>query len=221
MQISLLPYERQALESLEQSLALERELVVGFAGSLNELALLFGEVARPSDMEFREGRVVLVGLINHAHHLLNGGMQALQVGNGPVWSSCVRGLMETYGACVLISESPGTAPNHLKHITAGKLRAAAERGHRGLKGDIHRLDQIVHPVSGAVYAGFRSINEEAKLARIQFGLRSPSKDEGREAVIILANIASLIVEKLRELAGRSDVVTQGNIIMVRTDEQSA
>ncbi len=217
MQITLLPYERQALEALEQMFALERDLVIRLAESMNTLASLFDEVACSSNIQFAEGRVVLVGLVNHAHHMLSGGLQALHVGNGPVWSCCVRALMETYGACVMISECPGNTPNHLKHIKAGKLRAAAERGNPGLKNDIHRLDQIVHPASGAIYAGFRPSDLDAHCAHAQFGLRAPSLEEGHEAVVVLANIASLIVEKLKSLANRSDILTQGKLVMNRVD----
>jgi hypothetical protein len=218
MQITLFPYERQVLETLEQTFELERELVVDFALSLNDLVRLFKEVACRSEMQFREGCVVLLGLVNHTHHLLNGGMQALHVGNGPVWSCCVRGLMEIYGACVLISERPRTAPNYLKHVAAGKLRAAAERGHPGLKDDIYRLDQIVHPAAGAIYAGFQPVDTEAYFVHARFGLRAPTLDEGREGATVLANIASLIVEKLKELAGHSDVLTQGKLIMVLAED---
>jgi hypothetical protein len=36
-------------------------------------------------------------LINHVHYLLIGGLQAVEVGNAAVWSSCARGLIETLG----------------------------------------------------------------------------------------------------------------------------
>src|SRR5260370_39832898 len=101
----------------------------------------------------KAGRVVLIGLINHTHHLLVGGLQALRDGNGTVWSLCARSLMETFGACVLISERPQTAPNYLTlRNPAGPLRKAAERAQPGLENDIKRLDEIVHPGSRAILA---------------------------------------------------------------------
>ncbi len=217
VQIQLFPYERRALEALEQEFALERPLVVGFATSLNELACMFEKVTVGVEGEFRSGRVVIMGFINHVHHLLAGGLRALHDGNGPVWSACVRGLMETFGACVLISECPGTAPNYLNHIKASRLRAAAKRAQPGLGKDIDRLNQIVHPVSAAIYAGFRCIDDESRAVHIQFGLRSPRVDEGREGVTVLANLAALLSEKLNELLSRPEVLSAGKPVMVRSD----
>jgi hypothetical protein len=135
-------------------------------------------------------------------------------GNGPVWSACVRGLMETFGACVLISEHPGSAPNYLQHIKAGKLRAAAERAKPGLGRDIDRLNQIVHPVSGAIYAGFKPIDAEARIARVRFGMQPPDQEEGTEGIVVLANMAALLVEKLTDLLSSPEVLSAGKRIMV-------
>jgi hypothetical protein len=216
MMIELFPYEREALEALEQRLALKREVVVGVAQALIALRRIFERVVMDGEDEFRAGRTVILGFINHSHHLLVGGLHALQVGNGPVWSACVRGLMETFGACVLISERPKTAPNYLQHVKAGQLRAAAERGHPGLGGDIDRLNQVVHPDSGAVYAGFKPIDSMERNAHIPFGLQPPAGDEGREGVIVLANLAALIVESLEKLSSQPEVLLAGKVIMVRT-----
>jgi hypothetical protein len=215
MQIELFPYERRALEAPEREFALDRELVVGFADSLNKLASMFKHVGVAGEDEFKAGRVVVIGLLNHVHHLLAGGLQALQVGNGPVWSACVRGLIETFGACVLISERSSTAPNYLEHVKPGKLRAAAERAHPGLGGDIDRLNQIVHPVSGAIFAGFKPRDAASECVDIPFGLHPFTADEGREGVIVLANLAALLVGKLKELSTRRDVLLAGKLIMVR------
>jgi hypothetical protein len=216
MAIELFPYEREALDALKQQLALKREVVVGFGQSLMALRRIFERVVLDGEDEFRAGRTVIIGFINHSHHLLVGGLQALQAGNGPVWSACVRGLMETFGACVLISEQPKTAPKYLQHVKAGQVRAAAERGQPGLGGDIDRLNQVVHPVSGAVYAAFKSIDSMGRNAHIPFGLQPPAADEGREGVIVLANLAALIVERLEKLSSQSEVLLAGKVIMVRT-----
>ena len=121
LQIELFPYERHSLETLERDFGVERETVVGFAQSLNALRKIFEKVLGSAGDEFRGGRIVIMGFINHAHHLLAGGLQALGDGNGVVWSACVRGLMETFGACVMISERPESVANHLEHVSAGKL----------------------------------------------------------------------------------------------------
>ncbi len=186
MENGLFPYESQVLNAVKQAFALESELVIHFARSLKDLRRIFEQVAIGGEDEFRAGRVVVMGFVNHTHHLLLGGLQSLQAGNGPVWSACVRGLIETFGACVLISERPQTTPNYLQHVRAGQLRAAAERGRAGLGGDIDRLNQIVHPVSGAIYAAFKAISGEDENAHIAFGLHSPTADEGREGVVVLA-----------------------------------
>lgn len=219
MQIQLLPYERLTLEALERGFALERPLVVGLANSLNKLARMFEKVTTVDvEGKIRAGRVVMIGFINHVHHLVAGGLRALQDGNSPVWSACVRVLMETFGACVLISEHPGTAPKFLDHIKAGRLRAAAERAQPGLGKDIDRLNQIVHPVSAAIYAGFRRMDDESRTVHIQFGLRSPGVDEGREGVTVLANLAALLAEKLDELLSCPEVLSAGKPVMVGSND---
>ena len=214
MQIQLLSYERRTLESLEQMYHLDRELVVGLALSLNSLKDLFVQAIENANGEFRAGRVVIIGLVNHAHHLLNGGLEALHSGNGTVWSACVRGLMETFGACVLISEKPGTVPNFLENIKPGKLRNAAERAKPGLGKDIKRLNEIVHPVSGAIYAGFKIADDETKTAKVVFGIQQLEQDEGTEGFIVLANMADLLVERLTDLFSKPDVLAFGKKIMV-------
>ena len=219
MQIELFPYERRVLETLEQEFMLERELVAGFALSLNQLRRLFEEVALGNEMEFKAGRLVIMGFINHTHHLLIGGLQALDAGNGHVWSACVRGLMETFGACALVSESPATTPKFLgERIKAGKLRAAAEKAQPGLGRDIDRLNNIVHPASGAIHAGFQVVDTDARITHYQFGLRKPTGDEGREGITVLANLAALIADKLQELASRQEVFNAGKIVMKRTPD---
>jgi len=216
MQIKLLPYERRSLEVLEQKFALEREIVDGFALSLNILRRLYEQVAIGFKGKFKAGRVVMMGLINHTHHLLAGGLQALEAGNGAVWSACVRGLMETVGACVLISEQPAKAPNFLQEVKSGKLRSAAGREDPGLTGDIKRLDQIVHPVSGAIYAGFKIVDTKERTTQIRFGLCLPTSHEGREGVIVLANLAALLEQKFAELVSREEVLSAGKLIMIST-----
>jgi hypothetical protein len=217
-QIALLPYERRTLETLERKFSLERELTIGFAEDLNLLARLFERVVSSSEPEFKAGRVVIMGLINHVHHLLVGGLQALEVGNGTVWSACVRGLIETLGACVLISEQPGRAPNYLERVSAGKLYTAAARSNPKLREDIKRLHQSVHPGSGAILAGSTVVNEAMNTAVFDFGLRQPSASEGREGVIFLANLAVLIVMKFEGLVSNHDVLSAGKVFMDRTSK---
>jgi hypothetical protein len=88
--IELLPYELRTLEAVKQQFSLERNLTVGIAEDLNLLARLFEQVMSCREMEFKAGRVVVRGLIQHAHCLLIGGLQAIEVGNGAVWSACMR-----------------------------------------------------------------------------------------------------------------------------------
>jgi hypothetical protein len=216
MQITLLPYEGRTLKALALKFSLERELTVGIAEDLNLLARLFERVVSCPEPEFKAGRVVIMGLINHVHYLLVGGLQAVEVGNVAVWSACARGLIETFGACVLISERPGTAPNYLEHVSAGKLYTAATRAHLKFGEDIKRLHQIVHPASGAIFAGSTSIDEEKKTAVFEFGLRSPSASDAREGIIFLGNLATLIVKKFAKLVSHHGVLSAGRVIMDRT-----
>jgi hypothetical protein len=218
MQIALLPYEGRTLKALAVKFSLERELTVGIAEDLNLLARLFERVVSCPEPEFKAGRVVIMGLINHMHYLLIGGLQAVEVGNVAVWSACARGLIETFGACVLISERPGTAPNYLEQVSAGKLYTAAARAHPKFGGDIKRLHQIVHPASGAIFAGSTPIDEEKKTALFHFGLRSPSASDGREGVIFLGNLATSIVKQFSVLVSNDDVLSAGKVIMDRSSK---
>jgi hypothetical protein len=182
--VALQPYERQVLDALESAFRLERSLVIELVHCFSQLYALFGEVGSGGDGTMKTGRVVILGLVNHSHHLLIGGLHAFQFGNGQVWSLCVRGLMETFGACVLISEKPDTASNHVEHVKAGRLRAAAERAQPG---HIDRLNSIVHPSSRAIYANFRFIDPVEKTVQIRFGLQYPTIEAGREGVVVLSN----------------------------------
>lgn len=217
MKIELFPYERRSLELLEQEFSLERKLVVGFAQSLNVLCRLYEQVALNFKGNFKAGRVVVMGLINHTHHLLAGGLQALEVGNGAVWSACVRGLMETFGACVLISEKPARTPNFLKNsnsgITAGQLRNAAEREQKGLANDISRLNKIVHPAVNAIFASLKIVDANAGISQTRFGLQPPTAEEGREGVIVLANMAAFLEQQFVKLVSREEVLSSGKLIM--------
>jgi hypothetical protein len=217
MQVKLIPYERRVLESLEAKFQLEREIVVGIALSLQALRASFERVVHDGEADFRQGRVGVAGFINHAHHLLIGGFNALDQGNGPVWAACFRGLIETFGACVLVREKPGRAPTFLgDRIKAGQLRTAAERGRSGLGGDIDRLNNIVHPASGAVFAGFRAVDATDRTALLRYGCEQPEREDGREGVIVLGNLASELGTKLEELSEDSAVLKAGRIVIRRT-----
>jgi hypothetical protein len=208
--------ERDVLEGLERAFTLERDLVIGIAQDFNALASMFEKVATDGENEMAAGRVVVLGLINHTHQLLIGGLHSLQVGNGHVWSACVRGLMEIFGACVLILENPQIAPNFLQHVKAGKLRAAAERGKPGLGTDIDRLNEIVHPGPRAILAGIKAADVETRSAHFHFGLKLPTVYEGREGVIVLGNLADLIVGKLNALSSKSEALLSGKTKVIRT-----
>jgi hypothetical protein len=213
-------HELQALGALAQQFTLDPELVDFFSKSLTALGPIFERVGVGGEGEFRAGRTVILGFINHTYHLLAGGLQSLQVGNSTVWSACLRGLMETFGACVLISEHPKTAPRYLEHVKAGQLRAAAERGKPGLGRDIDRLNQIVHPASGAVFASFKSVDSEGRIAHIPFGLHPLTADQAQEGTVVLANVADLIVKRLAKLSSQPEVLAAGKLIMVRTSSSA-
>lgn len=123
--------------------------------------------------------------------------------------------MEVFGACVLISERPGSAPNYLEHIKAGKLRSAAERGHPGLGKDLDRLGKIVHPGSGAILGGFKVTSAADRTVEIRFGLHAPGAEEGREGFTVLANMARLISERLVTLASLPEILSAGRHLLGR------
>jgi hypothetical protein len=161
----------------------------------------------------------MLGLLNHAHHLLAGGLAALQSGNGIVWSACLRGFIEVFGAAALIREEPGKVVNHLGHLSGGKLYAAAHRAKPEFKADLERLHSVVHPGSMSMYAGIEPTDPDTRQVRLEFGLRLLKKEDGREAVIVLANMAGLLEESLGPLAIDPQVLSTGRVIM-RTNGQS-
>jgi hypothetical protein len=215
---SLRPYEARVLEALSRKFSLEEKLTGHLAENLNLLARLFERVVSDAEPEIRAGRIVIIGLINHVHCLLAGGLQALEVGNGGAWSACGRGLIETLGACVRISERPNSAPSYLDHIEAGKLYTAAERAHPELREDIKRLHQIVHPASGAIYACTSVLDESKKMISFEFGLQQPDAAEGREGIIFLANLALLIVDQFAALVSNGAVFSTGKVIVERVSK---
>jgi hypothetical protein len=84
--LSLIAYERDLFEYMDKELGVERALLMGFAVTLDCLRRLFQGLLTGMHDEMRAGYVVVIGLINHEHHLLIGGLQSLRDGNGPVWS---------------------------------------------------------------------------------------------------------------------------------------
>jgi len=219
VQIELFPYERHSLETLEYRFGISKETAVGFALSLNALRRLYEDVVGGAEDEFRGGSIVIIGLINHAHHLLAGGLQALESGNGVVWSMCVRGLIETFGACVIISERPESVTSHLEHVSGGKLFNAAKRSRPEFAGDLNRLHTVVHPASGAIYSHFTVVDNQERWVGLNFGFRQLEVDEGREGVTVLANLAGLLEERFRALANNQKVLSTGKVVMVRRSEE--
>ena len=151
MQVKLIPYERRVLESLESKFQLEGEIIVGIAFSLEALRASFERVlpttVRGRSSDRGESRLRGSSTMRTTSSLgASTPSSPRQMGRyGP---PVFAGLIETYGACVLITEKPGCAPKFLgDRIKAGQFRAAAERGCPGLGGDIDRLNNIVHPAS--------------------------------------------------------------------------
>jgi len=216
--VHLMQYEIESLEWVAAKFGVDDEVIQGFGSSLNALGVLYLAVAKDAP-EYREGRVVMLGLLNHAHHLLAGGLTALQSGNGIVWSACLRGLIEVYGATVLIQEKPGKVVNHLSELSAGKLYAAAHRAKPGFKEDLERLHAVVHPGSRSMYVGIEPTDPNFREVRLEFGLRPVKKGDGKEAVIVLANMAGLLEQSLGTLADDPQVLGAGKVIM-RTNGSS-
>jgi hypothetical protein len=218
MKISLFEYERAALERVNGLFAPDPDLVQASAATLKMLRDIFDHLTKP-EADYRSGRVAVIGLTNHTHHLFVGGLQSLVEGNAHVWSACLRGLIETFGACVMIEESPQIAPNFLgDNIKAGKLRAAAERAQPGMGADLDRLNSIVHPASGAVHAGFAVLDRENRIAGLQFGYRVQTQHDGCEGVAALANTTILITERIERIAQNDTILSAGKTIMVRASE---
>ncbi len=215
---NLMPYEIDSLKWVAENFDVEEEILQGFASSLSALAWLYLQTLKDAK-EFREGRVVILGLLNQAHHWLTGGLTALESGNGVVWSACLRGLIEVFGSTVLISENPGKVVNHLGEIAAGKLYSAAHRSRPGFKADLERLHSVVHPGARSMYLGVEPTNLETREVRLEFGLRALKKAEGREAVIVLANMAGLLEESLGAIATNPVVLQTGRIVMQSNGKQ--
>ena len=68
---NLMPYEIDSLKWVAENFDVEE----GFASSLSALAWLYLQTLKDAK-EFREGRVVILGLLNQAHHWLTGRLTA-------------------------------------------------------------------------------------------------------------------------------------------------
>ena len=158
---------------------------------------------------------MVVGFIDHTYHLLAGGLQALENDNEVVWSLCVRGLIETFGACVMISDRPETITNHLENVKAGKLYNAAKRAKPEFARDLDRLHKRVHPAPGAIYSHVMVVDETERRVILGFGLRQPDAHNGREGVTVLANLADLVAGSLCQLAANQRALSAGNVVMIR------
>ena len=82
----------------------------------------------------------------------------------------------------------------------------------GLEKNIKRLDEIVHPGSRAILAGFRVVEIEERTVNALYGLRRPSAAEAGEAVTVLANLATLIGDKLEALSRMPAVLESERVI---------
>ena len=215
LKAELVSYEWLSLEALEEEHRFDERLVDGFGQSFLDLRDLCRQATDTADGEFRAGRIVVMGLTNQAHLLLIGGLRALGDGNVVVWSACVRGLVEVFGACVLIRDKRSFAPTLLDHVKAGRLYAAAERSLPGLGSDIKRLNEVVHPGARAMYAGHRMVDPHASYAEFKYGLSPLPQAEAREGITVLANMAHHIVEKLKLIVADGVAFQEGKVIMGR------
>jgi hypothetical protein len=78
---NLMPYEIDSLKWVAENFDVEEETLQGFASSLSALAWLYLQTLKDAK-EFREGRVVILGLLNQAHHWLTGGLSRATVSCG-------------------------------------------------------------------------------------------------------------------------------------------
>jgi hypothetical protein len=219
LKTKLVVYEWRVLEALEQKYKLNGRLINGFGQSFVDLRGLCKQATQTHDRVFRAGRIVLMALTNHAHLLLVGGLRSLEDGNGVVWSSCVRGLMEVFGACALIDDKRSFASTLLDHVKPGRLYFAAERSLPGLASDIKRLNEIVHPGPRAILSGHRMADANTKHAEFTYGLVGLSQREAQESVTVLANMAFHIVEKLNSIVLNGATFQEGKIIMRETGKR--
>lgn len=212
----LFQHEAELLDLLRASFDLSDALLTAFAESFRRLYETYSSVLL-SSQDIHSGRVALVGLTNHTQLLVVGGLRAINDGNAHVWSCCARGLIETFGACVMISERPSLAPALLDHgIKAGKLRAAAERAQPGLGPDVDRLNLIVHPASRAIYSGIHPTDLAERMAAFKFGVLRAPREESLEGITVLANLAALLADRLSTLAEDPLVLEAGKRVMIRT-----
>lgn len=189
-----------------------RERLVTLFRDLRALTIRVLEGTGP---DMHEGAMVLLGMLSHTNLWLLGAVQQLTQGNGALWSACIRGLMEAFGAIALVTETPDRIVAFVdRGVKAGKLRAAAERARPGLGGDIDRLSRIVHPGDRAVFAPYTAINDAKRHAVFIYGPSQFPTAETQEGGIVVVNIGDLIVDAVRSLLDRHpDVLGKGKIFM--------
>ncbi len=187
-----------------------------FAERFRQLRDLF---ERFEDRELHEGALCLIGQIDHVYDFFLGGLQQISEGNPHVFSACARGLIEGFGALVLIEEKPDSIPQFLEgRMQAGKIRSAAERGSPGLKAHLKRLDETVHPSRYSIHAGFRG---EGSKTDYTLGPQPLRDEEARSAGSFIVRVCRLFCDRLeRIISRREDVLTFGKVLLSKANSVS-
>lgn len=204
MPIPLTASELQAIEELRKKYSgLPTDLLEAIEERFRQTRILLTRVAEGSGGELREGQVALMGILNRTNELLLGGIQQVIQRNKHVWGTCLRGLIETFGALAWVSEKPARLPALVQGdgVRVGKLLNAAYNRLQGVQDDYARLSSLVHPGSTSLLLGLRVVNEAQRLAIFAVPAPDLSANEARAGVEILVVACRIIHEEVQALLG--------------------
>ena len=221
MESNRIPLSASEVETIRQLRELHGNLPAGYPsaieGILRRSRVLLTAVMETSPDGLHSGQVALLGILYRTHELFLGGLEQLCRGHKHVWASCLRGLVETFGATVFVTEKP----NRLESLVRGtgvkvsRLREAAKRRISGLRADVEWLDAVSHPGTTSMFLGMRIANEADRLTI--FAVPPPSLDaeEVNNGVDVLIGVCQLIQDEVSTILCRSvDVITAGQVIGV-------
>ncbi|MBW7996565.1 MAG: two pore domain potassium channel family protein [Candidatus Glassbacteria bacterium] len=219
MNIESIPLTEREIEIIEDLRAEYGELSDEFCTSIGALfrqtRILLTAVAERADNGLFESHLALLGILNRAHELLQGGIQQVTCSNRHVWGACFRGLIETYGAIAWVNEKPSSLPSLIQNegTSIGKLLAVAYKRINGLKKSYKSLSSLVHPQSKSLLLGMIPLSGAQMHAFFAVPAPSLSENEVKSGLEDLVGICVLIHEEIQALIDlHPEVINSGKLV---------
>lgn len=221
MELERIPLTTSESDVIRQLRELRGNLPEGYLSAIEDVLrrsrVRLTAVVETSPDELHWGQLTLLGVLYRTHELFLGGIEQLCRGHKHVWAACLRGLVETFGATVFVSEKPNCLKSLVRNrgVTAGKSRSAAMRRIRQLRADLSWLDAIVHPGTTSMLLGMRMVNETDGFTIFGVPPLPLSTEEVDKGVDALIDVCRLINEEVEAILRRStEAITAGQALGV-------